>query len=171
MGHILRWLSEEPDFRKNTHASLQSFLAAAHKARPGTRRDEEQALLTGVRVALQIAPSFLGQDHGRDSAIGSPTYLRALVEMVSLAILGLLPSCPGLYGRTTCLPLPATVDFDVLAWDELPKHQEAMERVKGAIANELTDPDSAKPETLVRAAMRALGCDADYVKNMFRFRE
>jgi hypothetical protein len=168
MGHILRWLSEEPDFRKNTHASLQSFLAGVHGVRPGTRRDEEQALLTGVRAALQLAPHFLGQDDRGESTSGSPAYRGAVVDMVSLTILGPLPSCPGLYGRTTCPPLPATVDLDILAWDERPEHQEAMERVKHAIGSKLRDPHKAKPDVLVRAAMRALGVDANYVKHMFR---
>jgi hypothetical protein len=43
-----------------------------------------------------------------------------------------------------------------------------MTRVERAIAPEMFDPDSADPKALVRAAMRALGVDADYVKNMYR---
>jgi hypothetical protein len=41
-------------------------------------------------------------------------------------------------------------------------------RVEEAIASRLVDPDDANPEAVVRAAMRALGVEANYVKHMFR---
>jgi hypothetical protein len=168
MGHILRCLSEAPEFRKTTHASLRSFLERVQGIRPGTRREEERILLAGMTAALQMAPDFLGQDDSGESTRGSPTYRKAVVDMVSLTILGLLPSCPELYGRTTCPPLPATVDLDILAWDDRPKDRETLERLKGAVADKLFDPHSVDPEALVKSAMRALGVEAKYVKHMFR---
>jgi hypothetical protein len=44
----------------------------------------------------------------------------------------------------------------------------AVERVEGAIASRLDDPDDVEPEEVLRAALRALGCNDKYVNNLFR---
>jgi hypothetical protein len=43
-----------------------------------------------------------------------------------------------------------------------------MERVTNKIAPQLDDLDAVNAESVVRSAMKALGCDPDYVRNMFR---
>ena len=166
MAHVLRWLSEEPEFREAAHSSLRAYLTSKLGYRVTARREEERTLLAGVEAALITAPGFFDASYGNRPSSRSETEDHFLVKVVTRAILGLLPLCPQLYGQVESPAL--TADITGLPWDDGQEYQEIMTRVETAIAPEMFDPDSADPKALVRAAMRALGVDPDYVKNMYR---
>ena len=90
-----------------------------------------------------LGGAMVGLAHAREQS-AAPT------PIVARSILNHLQLCPKLRSRTTC------------------PDGEAMERVTNAIAPQLADPDALNAESVVKAAMRALGCHKKYVKNMFR---
>jgi hypothetical protein len=166
MGHILHRLADAPEFRRTVYRSLKYGLKKDYGPDALLRRIEERVLRTGVEAALLIAPRYMQSGDDHESEGRWPTHHRHLVHVVATTILGLLPRCPLLYGRTTCPPL--TGDAIGLLWDDRDKYRETVRRVEEAIASRLVDPDDANPEAVVRAAMRALGVEANYVKHMFR---
>ena len=149
------------------NASLRAYLTSTLGHRVTMRREEERALLVGVKAALTTAPGFFDAGYSSRPSSRSETEHRFLVKVVTRAILGLLPLCPQLYGQVEGPPL--TGEIVDLPWDDGHKYQETMTRVESAIAPKIVDPDSADPEAVVRAAMRALGVDPEYVKNMYRY--
>jgi hypothetical protein len=142
MGLILRVLSGDPKFREVAYSSLRSYLSKKYGVRMLTRRGEGLLLLETVK-------------HGIAGG-GHP-------ETVARLILGDLPLCPSVYTHLRDAPDPE--DLRRGEGDEI---QAARERVSEAIASRLADPDAAKPEKVLKAALRALGGDEDYVRHMFQ---
>jgi hypothetical protein len=169
MGHILRSLEEEPEFREIAHASLRSHLSKKHGERMLTRQHEEELLFQLVFGALvaesanadrrSIPVEFADREH--------PT------QSVAIIIMQFLPLFPTLYGRTEGPPI--TRDFLLHPGDDDHDLQPIVERVRRAIAPKLVGlkREDAKSfektaKSAVRAAMRELGADPGWVKNMFQ---
>ena len=143
MGRILGWL-QSPKFRKDTRRLYEEQVREAID-----QACEAEGLPKIRRWARSYDDAFLlgGTMVGlalarRQSAAPAP--------IVALSILSHLQLCPELRDRATC------------------PNGEAMERVTNAIAPKLADPDAVDAESVVKAAMRALGCEKKYVSNMYR---
>jgi hypothetical protein len=143
MGRILGWL-QDPEFRKDTHRLYEEQLreaidqACEAEGLPKIRR--------GTRPYDEdflLGGVMVGLAHAREqSAAPTPIVARSILHHLQL--------CPKLRSRTTC------------------PDGEAMERVTNKIAPQLDDLDAVNAESVARTAMKALGCDPGYVKNMFR---
>ncbi len=160
VGVILHELAQDPDFREAAYSSVRTHVSRKHGHRMLTRRDEEDFLLgtvssfmAGHTVYAELAEEGLLTDR-------PPPFAEAVARL----ILHSLPQCPGLYSRAKGPP-PGLSLVDPRVEDK--DLQETVERVTRAIAPKLVDPDAPKPKLVIRAAMRTLGVDAGYVKNMF----
>jgi hypothetical protein len=134
-----------------------------------TRRDEEDLLLGTVSSFMAGHTSYAElEEKGLKSVRTGKDLLTErlppFAEAVARLILHSLPQCPGLYSRAKGPP-PGLSLVDPRVEDK--DLQETVERVTRAIAPKLVDPDAPKPKLVIRAAMRTLGVDAGYVKNMF----
>jgi hypothetical protein len=143
MGRILGWL-QDPKFRKDTHRLYEEQVretidqASEAEGLPKIRRWTRP-----YEESFLLGGAMVGLAHAREQSAAPAT-------IVAQSILNHLQLCPKLRSRTTC------------------PDGEAMERVTNKIAPQLDDLDAVNAESVVRSAMKALGCDPDYVRNMFR---
>lgn len=152
-GVVLHLLCEDTAFRKVAHSTLRMHLKKKFGERFLVREIDEQTLLGAIQGAVWTRASS-----GADGLAAATN-----------AIMYILPICPELYIRTEGFPHAHGIYggvYDPSRHDDAFKAAE--ERVREAIAPHFADPDDLDFERIAKAAMRALGCDAGYVKNMFR---
>jgi hypothetical protein len=170
VGLILHELAQDPDFREAEYSSLQKHLSKKFRRRMLTRRDAEEYLLSTVAAFMAGHAGYTEiEEKGLKSLLTGEDLLTErlppFAEAVARLIVSSIRVYPALYGRTQGPPLTGNF-LDSGAGDD--DVRAVVERVREAIAPSLDDPDDAKPESVVKAAMRALGVDPRHVKDMFQ---
>ena len=141
MRAILSSLYSSPEFREAVRAAHHKLFGTGPHTPRRTRGFEENKLLEAYRIA--------SGRHAEPDPVKVAHHLLLTVAQL-----------PRVYSRAP--------GAQPLYKSDQAAHDAAVQRVAEAIKPKLVDPDERTPERVIRAAMRALGADPNFVRNMYR---
>ena len=141
MQAILSALYSSEEFRQAVRAAHRKLFGTEGRGSKRTRGFEENKLLEAYRLAS-------GRHAEPDPAKVAHHLLLTVAQL------------PKVYSRAP--------GAQPLYKSDQAAHDAAVQRVAEAIKPKLVNPDERTPERVIRAAMRALGADPHFVRNLYR---